>query len=302
MTWGDVSEDKAREILRAAYDSGVTFFDTADVYGDGRSERLVGEFVGSLKDARVRVATKVGRRGIYPDGISRQSLTEAVEGCLQRLGVECLDLVQLHCIPTEMLRDGEVFDWMAGIQADGKISQYGASVESLEEAHFCLRDPGVASLQIIFNLFRQHAVTALFPAAAKAQVAIIVRLPLASGLLSGKMTRETKFSEGDHRHFNRDGAAFNVGETFSGLEFGKGIELVEELRGMLPPDIPMAVAAQRWILDQPEVTTMITGATSPGQAAANAAVSDVARLSADLHKRLGEFATSRVHPWIRGPV
>lgn len=302
VTWGEVSMETAREILQAAYDAGVTFFDTADVYGDGRSERLVGEFVRELGDPRVRVATKVGRRGIYPDGITRASLTEAVESCLSRLGVDCIDLVQLHCIPTGLLRDGEVFEWLAGLRAAGKIAQYGASVESIEEGHLCLRDSGLASLQIIFNIFRQQAVEGLFPSAAREGVAIIVRLPLASGLLSGRMTPETKFSEGDHRHFNRDGAAFNVGETFSGLEFEKGLELVGELRGLLPADIPMAVAAQRWILDHPEVTTVITGATMPAQAAANAAVSAVPPLSAGLHDRLLEFARDRVHPFIRGPV
>lgn len=301
-TWGPVSEESARTILREAYAAGVTFFDTADVYGDGRSERLVGEFLRETNDARVKVATKVGRRGIYPDKITKQSLNDAVDACLSRLKMERLDLVQLHCIPSKLMSDGEVFGWMSDLRDAGKLAHYGASVESLEEAHFCLRDPGLASLQIIFNIFRQHAIEGLFEDAAKRNVAVIVRLPLASGLLAGKMTRDTRFAEGDHRNFNRDGAAFNVGETFSGLEFERALDLVEELRSLLPQGIPMAQAAQRWILDHPEVTTVITGASRPGQAAANAAVSSVPPLPADTHRRLLAFAKEKVHPWVRGPV
>ncbi len=191
---------------------------------------------------------------------------------------------------------------MADLRDAGKLAHYGASLESLDEAHFCLRDPALASLQIIFNILRQQAIEGLLEEAARRNVAVIARLPLASGLLAGKITRATRFSEGDHRHFNRDGAAFNVGETFSGLEFERALDLVDELRTLLAADRPMAVTAQRWILDHPEVTTVITGASRPGQAAANAAVSSVPPLSGDVHRRLVAFAKEKVHPRIRGPV
>ena len=298
-TWGTVTDEAARGILEEASRGGVTFYDTADVYGDGQSERIVGRFLTGHPG--MVVATKAGRRGIYPDRITRATLGAALDESLGRLGVGRIDLLQLHCVPTELLRDGEIFGWLAGFRDAGKIAAFGASVETIEEGFLCLRDPGLASLQVIFNLLRQRPAAELLPAARAAGVAVIVRLPLASGLLTDTMTADRKFAVGDHRSFNRDGQAFNVGETFSGLPFEKGVELVNELRGIIPAGSNMALLAQRWILDHPAVTTVITGASRPEQAARNCGASLLPPLPPDLHKALAEFYESRVHQHIRGP-
>jgi aryl-alcohol dehydrogenase-like predicted oxidoreductase len=297
--WGSVTADTAEEILEEAVLGGVTFFDTADVYGDGESERIVGRFLA--RHPGCVVATKAGRRGIYPDRITRETLGGALDASLQRLGVERIDLLQLHCVPTGLLRDGEVFTWLSGFRDAGKIAAYGASIETIEEGLLCLRDPGLASLQVIFNVLRQRAAAELFPLAEARGVAIIVRLPLASGLLSGGMTADRRFAVSDHRHFNRDGQAFNVGETFAGLPFEKGVELVNGLRKILPAEPPLPLLAQRWILDHPSVTTMITGATRPEQAARNASTSLLPPLSPAIHEQLTAFYAARVHEHIRGP-
>ncbi len=218
-----------------------------------------------------------------------------------RLGVAALDCLQLHCIPIDELRKGDVFDWLRALKSDGAICEFGASVESVEEGLLCVGQDGLVSLQVIFNLFRQKLVTELFPQAQAAGVSIIVRLPLASGLLSGKFTRRSTFTKGDHRNYNRDGQAFNVGETFAGLPFEKGVELANEIRVLLPQNITMAQAALRWILDHDAVTTIIPGASSPEQVTSNAAVSDLPRLSDELHKQLSEFYQSKVAQHIRGP-
>ena len=226
--WGNPwDDDVAQEILSAAYDAGVRFFDTANVYGDGESELSIGRFLKTHRD--VFVATKLGHGAIYPDGYTRQALREATERSLERLGVDCLDLTQLHCVPIEELRKGDVFDWLREQRDEGLIARFGASVESVEEGLICLEQEGLTSLQVIFNIFRQKPLDELFPRAQEKGVGIIVRLPLASGLLTGKLTRETKFREDDHRNFNRDGAAFNVGETFAGLPYERGVELSEEV-------------------------------------------------------------------------
>ena len=219
----------------------------------------------------------------------------------RRLRVDVLDCLQLHCIPIEALRRGDVFDWLRTLKAEGAIREFGASVESVEEGLLCLRQAGLASLQVIFNLFRQKLVTELFPRAQAAGVSIIVRLPLASGLLSGKFTRETTFTDGDHRNYNRNGEAFNVGETFAGLPFETGVELANEIRDLLPRNMTMAQASLRWILDHDAVTTVIPGASSPEQVTSNVAVSDLPRLSSELHKRLSAFCQSKVAHHIRGP-
>lgn len=299
--WGDLDEAKARRILHAAVDSGVDFLDTADVYGGGRSEQLIGQFLEETGGA-VKVATKLGRGGgIYPAGYSARTLREAAEASLRRLGVSCLDLIQLHCVPTEILRRGEVFGWLRELQQAGKIRAFGASVESVEEGLICLEQPGLASLQIIFNLFRQKPVHELLDQAAARNVSIIVRLPLVSGLLTGKLTPSSEFAANDHRHYNRDGQCFNVGETFAGIPFSKGLELVEELRPLVPEGLSLAEMAQRWILDHPAVTTVITGCSSPEQVVANARVSALPPLSRELHDRLAEFYRRAVEPYIRGP-
>ena len=239
--------------------------------------------------------------GLYPDQYTESGLRAATEASLQRLGVETLDLTQLHCVPTAVLRQGEVFEWLRKLQAEGKIRHFGASVESVEEGLICLEQPGLTSLQIILNVFRQKPLAELLPEAARKAVAIIVRLPLASGLLSGKMNRSTTFAANDHRNYNRDGAAFNVGETFAGLPYEVGVELADDLKGLVPSEIPLAGLALRWILDQPAVTTIIPGASRPEQVLANAAASQMAPLTPELHAKLEVFYRQQVESHLRGP-
>lgn len=300
--WGEMPEERAFDILRAALDSGVDFFDTADVYGGGRSEELIGRF---LKDSRARVfvATKLGRSGTpgWPENFTDKAMRGHVEASLRRLQVDALDLTQLHCIPTEELRRGDVFDTLRALRQEGLIKAFGASVESMEEALICLEQEGLASLQIIFNIFRQKPIDTLFDRAREKNVALIVRLPVASGLLSGKMSRETTFAASDHRTYNKDGQAFNVGETFAGLPFDIGVDLAERLKPLVPEGMSMAQLALRWILDFPAVTTVIPGASRPDQARTNAAVSDMPALDAGLHATLREFYDKEVKQHIRGP-
>ncbi len=300
--WGDVSEEGALATMRAAFESGTTFFDTADVYGLGRSETLIGRF---LKDHRcdIFVATKLGR---FPDpggpeNFSLESFRRFTQASCERLGVSALDLTQLHCIPTEHLRRGDAFDWLRTLQREGLILHFGASVESMEEALLCLEQEGLSSLQIIFNVFRQKPIEALFERAKERGVAIIVRLPLASGLLSGKYTKETTFAPQDHRTYNRDGEAFNVGETFGGLPFETGVDLADQLKPMVPSSMTMAQWAVRWCLDFDAVSAVIPGARNPEQACANAAASDFPPLSEETHQTLRAFYEEQVKPHIRGP-
>jgi aryl-alcohol dehydrogenase-like predicted oxidoreductase len=298
--WGDVSDDKAFEILAQAVDCGVNFFDTADVYGDGRSEALIGQFLKSTH-ANVFVATKLGRGGIYPDNYTEATIRAATEESLRRLQADSIDLMQLHCIPTEVMRQGEVFEWLRKLKQEGKIKHFGASVESVEEAHICLAQDSLSSLQIIFNLFRQKPINELFEAAKAKSVALIVRLPLASGLLSGKMTKQSYFPANDHRSYNRDGQFFNVGETFAGIPFETGVDLADELRQFVPEGMTMAQWAMRWILDFDAVTVIIPGASKPLQVTGNASASDLAPLGEDVHRQLNAFYQQKVAQHIRGP-
>jgi aryl-alcohol dehydrogenase-like predicted oxidoreductase len=299
--FGPMSEETALEILHAAVVSGTDFFDTADVYGGGRSEELIGRFQRETTYP-VTVATKFGRGGgVFPDGYTREALRAAVDASRERLGVGTLDLLQLHCIPIERLREGNIFTWLREIQAEGLIRHFGASVETVEEGLLCLQQPGLLSLQVIFNLFRQKPAFDLFPQAQAAGVGIIVRLPLASGLLTGKFTRDTHFDASDHRSYNRDGQAFNVGETFAGLPFAKGVELADALKPLVPEGFTLAQMTLCWILDHPAVSVIIPGASSPTQARANAAVSDLAPLSPELHAKLRAFYEAEVKQHIRGP-
>ncbi len=294
-----MDDDVAADILRAAVDHGVTFLDTADVYGSGRSESLIGRFFkGSTQ--RPFIATKLGRLELYPDRYTRDDMRRMTAASLKRLGVDALDLTQLHCIPPEVLRRGEVFGWLEEMRQDGWIRSWGASVESVEEGLLCLDQPGLASLQIIFNLFRQKPLDVLLGEAQKKGVSIIVRLPLASGLLSGKFSEETVFAAEDHRNFNRDGAAFNVGETFAGLPYVKGVELARALQQYVPSGWTLAELAMRWILDFEAVTTVIPGASSPQQVVQNVASSHRAPLSAELHRALRQFYQERVTHHVRG--
>jgi len=298
--WGDVNESLALEILQAAADSGVTFFDTADVYGGGRSENLLGRFLKERKGPFF-VATKLGRGGnMYPDGYTRESVRAAVDASLGRLGVGWLDLIQLHCVPTQVLRDGRVFGWLEELKTEGKIRLFGASVESMEEAAICLGQ-GASSLQIIFNIFRQKPVEEILGLAAAQGAGIIVRLPFASGLLSGAVTSGRTFSENDHRSYNRNGEFFNVGETFAGLPLEKGIELMEDVKALVPPGLSLPGFALRWILDHPAVSTVIPGATKVEQVAGNAGASLLDPLPLEVHTKLREFYHSQVLPLLRGP-
>lgn len=301
--WGDTLDaDRAFAILATAVEQGIRFFDTADVYGGGRSERFIGQFLRQTHVHDIRVATKFGRDGaVYPNGYSVDNLRKGVEGSLERLGVDQLDLLQLHCIPTEVMREGAIFDGLRALQDEGLIKHFGASVETVEEGLLCIQQEGLLSLQVIYNIFRQKLRKELLPIAAEKGVGIIVRLPLASGLLTGKFDSSTTFPENDHRNYNRDGAAFNVGETFAGLPFDKGVALAEELRTRyVPNNLSMAQFALRWLLDQPAVSTIIPGASRPEQVVSNAQVAGLAPLPAELHQSLETFYRESVAGEIRG--
>lgn len=301
--WGDVPEEEALSTLAAAADAGVTFIDTADIYGLGRSESLIGRFLKGRPDKdRFVVATKLGRHPEpgWPANFTREIVRKHTEDSLRRLGVDVIDLTQTHSLPLEVMRDTGIFDFLRELRDEGKIKAFGASVESVEEALFCLDVEGMASLQIIFNIFRQKPIDALFDQAQAKGIALIIRLPLASGLLAGKFTRDTTFAPNDHRSFNRDGEKFNVGETFAGLPFEKGLQLVEKIRPWVPAGMTMAQMALRWCLDFESVTTVIPGAKRPDQARDNAAASDLPMLSPTLHNRLARFYETQVAPYIRG--
>jgi len=299
--FGPLSEETAETILNTARDKGITFLDTADVYGGGLSEERIGKWLKN-QDVKPVIATKVGRNGeLYPDGYTKENLKKSITGSLKRLGVETLDLVQLHCIPREVLYAGEVLGWMEDLQAQGLFRNFGASVEMIEEAQFCLGNTKVATLQIIFNMFRQDAAEKVLPLAQEKGVGIIVRLPLASGLLSGKMTKKQSFDPGDHRNYNRDGQYFHVGETFNGIPFEKAVDLVEGVKPLLPEEKPMATTALRWILDHP-VTTVIAGTTKVPQVIANAESSDIAPLSKETHQKVKSYYFQEVRDHIRGGI
>ena len=299
--WGNVTDEVALTTLRAAYDAGTTLFDTADVYGAGRSETLIGKFLKETR-APVYVATKFGRFSPpgWPENFTRAGVRLHTEASLRRLGVEALDLTQLHCLPPDVMARGEIFEHLRELKREGKIRDFGASVESMDEAMVCLQQEGLASLQIIFNIFRQKPIHTLFAEAKKQNVALLVRLPLASGLLGGKMTKATTFPADDHRNFNRDGQQFNVGETFAGLPFAKGVELADALKRFVPAGLTLADMALRWCLDFDAVSAIIPGAKNPEQARANARASSLAPFGVALHAHLTEFYTREVAGHIRG--
>ncbi|MEV4468099.1 aldo/keto reductase [Nonomuraea sp. NPDC049504] len=267
--WGQVTESDAVATLEAAVDAGVTFIDTADVYGDGRSEQIVGRF--AKNHPGLTVATKMGRRvEQIPANYVMDNFRAWNERSRHNLGVDTLDLVQLHCPPTPVYSTDAVFDALDTLVAEKKIAAYGVSVETCEEALTAIARPGVATVQIILNAFRLKPLEQVLPAARAAGVGIIARVPLASGLLSGKYDEHTTFSSDDHRSFNRHGEAFDVGETFSGVDFATGLEAVRRLAPLVPPGATMAQFALRWILDQEGVSVVIPGARNPAQAQANA--------------------------------
>ncbi|GAA2216156.1 aldo/keto reductase [Nonomuraea monospora] len=277
--WGEVSEDEAVATLTAAVESGVTFIDTADVYGDGRSEQIVGRFAKAHPE--VTVATKMGRRmEQIPSNYVMSNFRAWNERSRRNLDVDTLDLVQLHCPPTPVYSTDAVFDALDTLVSEKKIAAYGVSVETCEEALTAIARPGVATVQIILNAFRLKPLEQVLPAARAAGVGIIARVPLASGLLSGKYDEQTTFSADDHRNYNRHGEAFDVGETFSGVDFATGLEAVRRLAPLAPDGVSMAQFALRWVLDQEGVSVVIPGARNPAQARSNAAADTTPPLDA----------------------
>ncbi|WP_370946170.1 aldo/keto reductase [Amycolatopsis sp. cg5] len=299
--WGNVDESDALAVLHAAADEGVTFFDSADVYGDGRSERLVGRFRRERGAENVFVATKMGRRlpEQVPEGYVAANFEAWNDRSRKNLDMDTLDLVQLHCPPTAVYSSDEVFDALDSLVDRGRIAAYGVSVETCEEALTALARPGVASVQIILNCLRLKPLDRVLPAAVSAGAAIIARVPLASGLLSGKYTASTTFAADDHRNFNRNGEAFDVGETFSGVPYEVGLEAVERLRGVLTADQTLAQFALRWILDQQGVSTVIPGARNPEQARANTVAAALPPLDAKAAATVREVYDELVRPLIQ---
>lgn len=277
--WAHVSEDDALAILRAAVASGVTFFDTADVYGDGRSERLIGRFLREEAPS-VMVATKMGRRGPQdPNEFTLDNFRAWTDRSRANLGVDSLDLVQLHCPPTAVFSTDAVYDALDTLVAEGLIAAYGVSVETCAEALAAIARPGVASVQIILNAFRRKPLEQVLPAARAAGVGIIARVPLASGLLSGKYRPDTVFAADDHRNYNRHGEAFDVGETFSGVDYDTGVTAAKEFGELAPDGVSPAQLALRWVIQQPGVTSVIPGASTVDQARANSAAADLPDLT-----------------------
>ncbi|AWB27401.1 aldo/keto reductase [Halococcoides cellulosivorans] len=297
--WGDVDDATGREVIRTALDSGVTFVDTADVYGDGRSESHIGAVLDDPEYDRddVFVATKAGRRldPHEPAGYDREHLERFVDRSLDNLGTDTLDLLQLHCPPTEVYYQPETFEALDALQREGKIGHYGVSVEKVEEGLKAIEYDGVESVQIIFNMFRQRPADLFFDEAARRDVGVIARVPLASGLLTGAIDRDTEFPDDDHRNFNRDGEAFDRGETFAGLPFEDGLDAVEAVEQYVPEDLTLAQTALRWILDFDAVTSVIPGSTSPEHIQENVAVADRRPLDHRVHGAIRDIYEESVY-------
>jgi aryl-alcohol dehydrogenase-like predicted oxidoreductase len=293
--WGDVREEDAFHVLDAAVEASVTFFDTADVYGDGRSEQLIGRYLRERPDADVFVATKMGRRAEQlPENYVLENFRAWTDRSRANLGVDTLDLVQLHCPPTPVYSSDEVFDALDTLVAEKRVAHYAVSVETCAEALTAIARPGVASVQIILNPFRLKPLEEVLPAAREAGVGVIARVPLASGLLSGKYTRDTVFSADDHRTYNRHGEAFDQGETFSGVDFATGVEAAVEFAALAPEGATPAQTALRWIIQQPGVTTVIPGARSVTQARSNAAAAGLPPLPDETLAAVRELYDRRI--------
>ncbi len=293
--WGSVDDAESLEALRAAVDCGVNFIDTADVYGEGRSERLIAQLKRERKEDIV-VATKAGRR-LSPhtaDGYNEKNIAGFIEDSLRNLATDCLDLVQLHCPPTDVYYRPEMFDALDRLSQAGKIRYYGVSVERVEEALKAIEYPNVQTVQIIFNCFRQRPADLFFERAARRRVGILARVPLSSGMLTGKLTRQSQFAADDHRNFNRHGEAFDVGETFSGVDYDASLAAVEEIRKLLPEGMSMAQFALRWILMFEAVTCAIPGAKTPRQARDNCAASDLPPLSEEAMRAVRRIYEERI--------
>ena len=297
--WGSVDDRESLAALHAALDGGVNFFDTADVYGDGHSERLLARLKKERKE-KFYIATKAGRRLPVqsPEGYSRKNLTAWVNRSLKNLNTDTIDLLQLHCPHPEVFYRPEVFGILDDMVKAGKLRHYGVSVEKVEEALKAIEFPNVQSVQIIFNIFRQRPAELFFAEAQRRKVGILARVPLASGMLSGKISRASKFAKDDHRNFNRHGAAFDRGETFSGVDFATGLEAVGQLKKLVPPGAALAQLALRWILEFPAVTCAIPGAKRPAQVAENIAASDLPPLSQATLKKIGALYAGRIKPLV----
>lgn len=301
-TWGTVDDGQSMAALHKAADLGVNLFDTADVYGDGRSERLIGKLLRERPGERLYVATKFGRR-LNPhvaEGYNLVNFEAFLDRSLDNLGVEAVDLVQLHCPPSEVFSRPEVFEACERLIERGKLRHYGVSVEKCSEALAAMAYPGVQSIQIIFNMFRLKPLKEVLPQARERQVGILARLPLASGMLTGKITKETKFEPDDHRAGNREGQWFDKGETFSGVPFEVGLAAVEELRELRPPGATVAQFAMRWILDHPAVTCVIPGAKRPSQAEENCRTSDLPPLSEETMRAVEGVYDRRIRSLVHG--
>ena len=298
--WGDVSERDAKGAVHAALDAGMTFIDTADVYGDGRSERIIRDVLNERGAARPMVATKAGRRlpKQVVGGYTRENLENWIDRSRANLGVDTLDLVQLHCPPWELYYRPDIFEILESLVAKGRIRHYGVSVEKVEEGLKAIEYPNVVSVQIIYNIFRQRPADLFFREARAKNVAVIVRVPLSSGMLTGKMTAKTAFADDDHRLFNRNGEAFDMGETFSGVPYDVGLEAVELLRPLAPGGATMAQFALRWILMQEAVTVIIPGARNSEQAGQNAAASALAPLPADIMTEVRRVYEEKIKPHV----
>lgn len=300
--WGHSNDDEALKGLHHAMDAGVNFFDTADVYGSGHAEELLAKATKGKED-KIHVATKFCRAGDIHDlsTYSEESVRQYCESSLKRLKRERIDLYQIHCPPLSILKDGHVFEVLEKLKTEGKIRHYGVSVETVEEGLFSIGIPGVKALQVIYNLFRQKPAESLFTQAKAAGVGILVRLPLASGLLTGKFTETSTFAADDHRNFNADGAQFNVGETFAGLPFNKGVELSRELTWIAEGRGNMARASMRWILDNPNITCVIPGFKNERQVEDNLGTVHVPSFTPEELKRIQNFYQDKVKDHIRGP-
>ncbi|MFW5886045.1 MAG: aldo/keto reductase [Halanaerobium sp.] len=289
-TWGDVEDEQSMAALREAVNQGINFFDTADVYGDGRSERLMAK-LRKETDKEIHIATKAGRR-LDPhtaEGYNKENLNKFVDRSLKNLDVDTIDLLQLHCPPTEVYDQEEVFEALEEMVEAGKIKNYGVSVEKVEEAMKALEYENVATVQIIFNMFRHKPADEFFAKAKEKGVGIICRVPLASGLLTGKFSKDSTFAENDHRNFNRDGEAFDKGETFSGVDFELGLKAVDELEKIKPEGLTMAQFALKWILMHDAVSCVIPGGKKPWQVKDNAAASEAPDLSDEVMEKVDEI-------------
>jgi aryl-alcohol dehydrogenase-like predicted oxidoreductase len=300
--WGDVSEAEAKRVLETLPEAGVNFIDTADVYGDGRSEKIIAQFLASpaATGHQFTVATKAGRR-LSPHaavGYNHQNLTEFVTRSLQNLETDSLDLLQLHCPPTQVYYQPDTFAALDSLLSAGKIKHYGVSVEKVEEAIKALEFPGVSTVQIIFNMFRQRPMETFFQLAAKKNIGIIVRVPLASGLLTGKFTADSQFTANDHRQYNRQGQVFDVGETFAGVDFDTGLTAVEKLKKIIPKGFTLPQLALKWILMHPAVSTVIAGGKTPAQVLENCKASDLPDLDDQTLQEIDQIYTTDIKPLV----